>query len=418
MTITEAPHSPGPETATRNGDPVRVLFIQSQTYFGADSQVHAALMRWLDPDQVRVLAACNAGPEGDSAPYRALSQIPGLVLRPQTFPPSREGRSRRELLAELARTGPGALRDMIGLWRFARRQGVQVVHCTEKPRDAFYGLLLARAIGARCVVHLHVKAEGWLSPLVRWAMHRADRLIAISDYVAWSMREMGFSADRISVVPNTLDTTRWDPTTPGRPVRQEFGVPDGVPVVAIVARIFYWKGHLPLLEALGRIAKEQDFRLLVVGEDDFRAAPGKPGLTADLRQRARALGIADRVLFTGPRTDVERVLAACDVFALPSHEEPFGMVYLEAMAMARPVVALRSGATPEIVIHGETGLLAEDGDVEGLAGCLRSLLADPDLRRRYGQAGLERARSEFGPRRMAEPMARVYQDLVARGRRS
>ncbi|MBO0707822.1 MAG: glycosyltransferase family 4 protein [Candidatus Dormibacteraeota bacterium] len=392
--------------------PVRVLFMQSQTYFGADSQIHAALMRGLDPAEVRVHAACNTGHDGDSPSFRALSQIPGLVVRPQTFGPGLDGRSKRQLGLELLHTGLRGALDLAGLWRFARRERIQIVHCTEKPRDAFYGLLLARAAGARCVIHLHVKAEGWLSPLVRWAMRRADRLIAISGYVAWSMREMGFPAERISVVPNALDAGRWDPDTPGGGLRAELGLPDGVPVVAIVARVFYWKGHLALLEALARIADEQDFRLLVVGEDDPRGAPGRPGLTADLRDRAQSLGIADRVLFTGPRRDVERILAACDVFAMPSHEEPFGMVYLEAMAMARPVVALRSGGVPEIVADGKTGLLAEDGDIPELASCLRRLLADPELRRRLGAAGLERVRRDFTPQRMARQMAQIYQELV------
>lgn len=413
MTTAEAAHSSragaGAENATR---PIGVMFMQSQTYFGADSQIHAALMRGLDPGQVRVLAACNTGEDGDSPSYHALSQIPGLVVRPQTFGPGLDGRSKRQLGLELLHTGLRGVWDLAGLWRFARRERVQIVHCTEKPRDAFYGLLLARAVGARCVIHLHVKAEGWLSPLVRWAMRRADRLIAISSYVAWSMREMGFPAEKISVVPNALDAGRWDPNTSGRGLRADLGLPDEVPVVAIVARVFFWKGHLALLEALARIADQQDFRLLVVGEDDPRGAPGRPGLTADLRERAQALGIADRVLFTGPRRDVERILAACDVFAMPSHEEPFGMVYLEAMAMARPVVALRSGGVPEIVADGKTGLLAEDGDVPGLAACLRRLLADPELRRRLGAAGLERVRSDFTPQRMARQMAQIYQELV------
>lgn len=414
MITTQEGPQPWPEELTDPAaDPVRVLFMQSQTYFGADSQIHAALMQNLDPRAVRVYAASDPGPNGDSASYRALSRIPGLLLRPQTFGPGLDGRSKRQLAGEVVRRGLPGLWGLMGLWRFARRQRVQVVHCTEKPRDAFYGLLLARAIGAHCVVHLHVKAEGWLSPLVLWAMRRADRLVAISDYVAWSMREMGFSPEKISVVPNSLDADRWDPTTPGQGLRDELGLPPDVPVIAIIARIFYWKGHLALLEALARIAGVHDFRLLVVGEDDPRAAPGRPGFTADLRERAVALGIGDRVLFTGPRSDVDRVLAACDVFAMPSHEEPFGVAYLEAMAMARPVVALRSGGVPEIVVHGTTGLLAEDGDVEGLAACLATLLADPALRRRYGEAGLKRVRTEFTPERMAQRMAGVYRQLVS-----
>lgn len=80
--------------------------------------------------------------------------------------------------------------------------------------------------------------------------------------------------------------------------------------------------------------------------------------------------------------------------------------------MARPVVALRSGGVPEIVADGKTGLLAEDGDIPELASCLRRLLADPELRRRLGAAGLERVRRDFTPQRMARQMAQIYQELV------
>ena len=77
-----------------------------------------------------------------------------------------------------------------------------------------------------------------------------------------------------------------------------------------------------------------------------------------LREQARELGIEKNVIFTGPRSDIAELLAACDVFALPSFEEPFGLVFAEAMAMKRPVVALANGGTPEVVEHGKCGLLS------------------------------------------------------------
>ena len=114
----------------------------------------------------------------------------------------------------------------------------------------------------------------------------------------------------------------------------------------------------------------------------------------------------------GRRSDVERLLAACDVFAMPSLAEPFGLVYVEAMAMEVPVVALDSGGTTEVVAHEVTGLLAEPGDRAGLAKHLLELVSDPSRRAAMGQAGRRRAEACFTSERMATDMAAVYEAIV------
>jgi glycosyltransferase involved in cell wall biosynthesis len=105
-------------------------------------------------------------------------------------------------------------------------------------------------------------------------------------------------------------------------------------------------------------------------------------------------------------------MAAADVFAMPSVGEPFGLVYLEAMAMGLPVVALRSGGVPEVVGHDVTGLLSEPGDELGLARNVAALLADPQRRARMGAAGRQRVVDGFTPRRMAADMAAVYRAVT------
>jgi glycosyltransferase involved in cell wall biosynthesis len=106
-------------------------------------------------------------------------------------------------------------------------------------------------------------------------------------------------------------------------------------------------------------------------------------------------------------------MAAADVFAMPSLGEPFGLVYLEAMAMRRPVVALDHGGTPEVVEHGRTGLLAAPGDVNGLAKHLLQLVRDPALRARMGDLGRRTVEERFTARRMASDMAGVYSEVLA-----
>src|SRR3989442_221995 len=126
-------------------------------------------------------------------------------------------------------------------------------------------------------------------------------------------------------------------------------------------------------------------RLLVVGED-YRLADGESYLE-QLKSLVRDLGVEEHVIFTGHRSDMPDLMAACDVFALPSFEEPFGLVFAEAMAMKRPVVALTNGGTPEVVEHGKCGLLSPPGDVDALAANLLRLLGDPALRTQFGEYG-------------------------------
>jgi glycosyltransferase involved in cell wall biosynthesis len=127
---------------------------------------------------------------------------------------------------------------------------------------------------------------------------------------------------------------------------------------------------------------------------------------------AAALGVAEHVIFTGARSDIPRVMAACDVFTLPSFEEPFGLVFLEAMAMQRAVVAIDNGGTPEVVEHGRTGLLSPPWDVPALAANISTLVGDPELRRRFGQYGRQRVLDHFNAPRMAHDAAAAYEAVL------
>jgi glycosyltransferase involved in cell wall biosynthesis len=394
--------------------PVGVLFMQSQAFFGADSRIQAELMRSLDREEFDVHVACNAGrPGAPSASLAAVEDIAGITVRRTNFGPTRTGVGRRELLLDTMINGPRAVASLVGLARYARRHRIALVHGTEKPRDAFYGYLVARVAGARCIVHMHVKAENWISRLTRWVMRRSD-IIAISEFVAGSVRELGYDSARIHTIHNGLDTTPWDPAhVDGSGVRREFGFDATTPVLAIVARMFYWKGHLALLEALTIVARSRpDVRLLVVGEDDPRGAPGRASMSEEMRRFVDEHDLRDNVIFAGYRDDVPEIMAACDVFTLPSHEEPFGMVFLEAMSLERPVAALDNGGTPEVVVDGETGLLSAPGDADGLAANILRLIGDPDLRAQLGRAGRRRAVEVFTPAAMARATERLYRQLV------
>lgn len=394
---------------------INVLFMQSQDYFGSDSMIHSLMMRHFDRERVNVYAACNYGSsKGKSASLKALEAIPNLHVRPTHFGTSVNFRPKQQIVKDTLIGGVPAVKSLGGLVRYAKKHKIDIIHGTEKPRDAFYGLLLARLVGARSIVHLHVKVDTWMSPLTRFAMRHADALIGVSPFVAESAISKGYPRHKVHYVLNSLEAHRWDPTIDGGGVRQEFGIARDVPVLAIISRLFPWKGHSELLKALRQV-KEQgyDFKLLLVGEDDPRATPGQRSYMAELKQLAQSLNLADRVIFTGFRKDIAQILSASDVFAMPSFEEPCAVAYLEAMAMRKPVVALESGGTPRLIDHGKAGLLSTPYDVEQLAANIITLLQNPESRVQMGTYARERVEEYFTPTRMADDVLQVYSKLLA-----
>ncbi len=382
-----------------------MLFVQSGTRYAADAQVHASIMRHLPALGIDVHVAADPGTSADpSAAARVFGDIPGVRVVDARFGPRRLGA--RAVLVD----GPAAVVSLVRLVRYARRHHVAVVHCTEKARESVMAYLVARLSGAVLVVHLHVKVADWFSRPTRTVMRRADRLLAISQFVAGSAVEQGYRPERIAVALNALaphDAGAAPATDDRATIGREMELDVAAVVVCIVARINEWKGHDLLLRAFAiAIGRVPGAALLIVGQDD--------GRRASLEALAATLGISSHVRFTGFRSDAHRFIAACDIFAMPSVEEPFGLVFLEAMELGRPIVATDDGGTPEVVVDGVTGLLSAQGDVDALAEHLAQLAADATLRARMGAAGVLRVETEFQPERLAADVAAIYRAAIER----
>lgn len=396
-------------------DRIAVLFMQSQEFFGADSQVHASIMRHLPRDRFEVHCAVpRQRDDGVDSARRAVSEIDEVRIRPTEFGPSLEAPGKRQLLAEAIRRGPSALASLIGLVRYARKNRIRVIHCTEKPRDAVYGTVVAALAGANCVVHVHVKAEDWIRPMVRRSMRRAAALVGVSEFVAQSLVDLGYDRGRIFVVRNGIELDDWigaAPDTEG--VREEFSLAADQPVIVSASRLFRYKGQHELIAAMPEVRRSlPDVRALIVGADDPRGAPGEGSYSAELRRLVDEFELDGCVVFTGWRHDVRALMAAGTVYCMPSFEEPFGMVFAEAMALGKPVVALNNGGTKEVVDDGQSGLLSEPGDVGSLARNLVELLSDDRRRQDMSAHARQRVVDHFGAERMAIDTAHVYEHLV------
>jgi glycosyltransferase involved in cell wall biosynthesis len=229
----------------------------------------------------------------------------------------------------------------------------------------------------------------------------SDYIIAPSNDVRETlMRFVNVPKRKIEVVHHGFDLNRLHPANAdaGR-VRRELGM-EGKLVFGAIGRLYPLKNHAALLTAFASTLSEvREARLVIVGAGDASA----------LAARAQDLGIADRVLVCGPRADIPDVLAAIDVFVHPAIAESFGMVIIEAMAMARPVLSTPVGIAPEVITPGETGLLTSSPEPNALARGLREMLT---LRSRWPSIGEAARRRVDGF--TAASMARRYEELYDR----
>jgi glycosyltransferase involved in cell wall biosynthesis len=178
-------------------------------------------------------------------------------------------------------------------------------------------------------------------------------------------------------------------------------------MVASVGRFVPFKGYMYLLEAARMVQNHRpDVHWVLVGEGELRE---------ELEEQSRTLGLETQVHFTGWREDVPDILALCDVFVLPSVTEHFGRVIIEAMAMGKAVVATDAGGVPEIVIHGETGLLVPPREPKALADAALTLLSDPAGAARLGLAGRQRVEEFFSLSRHIEAVEEIYAELLGAG---
>jgi glycosyltransferase involved in cell wall biosynthesis len=393
-------------------DKTNVLFLHSQIGFGADSAIHAHLMQYLDRERFVVHVACSRGDGSIPVPSIArIEKIPDIRLRPTHFAPGFHHRNLSTILRQLRATTAFPL-DFMSLRNYVMRKRIRIIHGTDRPRDAVYAMSLARVTGAKAIVHVHVAwGEGYSAP-AKWGVRRADAVFSISRFVTDTVVATGTPRERVHTVLNGIDPSKWDPRTEGGAVRREFGIPHDAALLVSVSRLFGAKGQKELLQALPRVrADVPNVWLLIVGADAVEVHGGS--FTQELKVLARDLGVGDRVIFAGERSDIPQVMAACDVYSMPSFKEPFGLVFLEAMAMQRPVVALDNGGTPEVVEHGRSGLLAAPGDVEAIARNVVTLLRDPELRARMGEYGRARVLEYFNVQRMARDAEQAYDAILS-----
>jgi glycosyltransferase involved in cell wall biosynthesis len=326
-----------------------------------------------------------------------------------TFPLGALRRSfRPDYLAAVAWNNlSGAMR----LARLIREQDVALVHSNNS--HVLAGALAARMTGRPHIAHVR---ENILPPrAVSLAVARAffllsDRAIVVSRGAAAEFLGAHASHRKVRVIYNGVDLPAFDPDAEPGLVRERLGWPREELHVGIVARLTPWKGHQVFLEAAALVAKGRPgVRFVIVGDAD---TPRNQAYKRELEVRARQLGIAERVRWTGFVSPPQALISALDVVVVPSvRPEPFGRAVVEAMASRRPVVATNRGGPPEI-LSGGGGLLVRPADAQALADAVLLLLRDDDLRLEMGRVALAEAHRRFDIRSHVKAVTSVYDEVL------
>lgn len=272
-----------------------------------------------------------------------------------------------------------------------------------------YGVIAAKLSGIKAVVatlHLatplsNLRFGSWKRAMQRSAI---DMHIGVADGVCdHIVTELGVDRRRTRTIHNGVEVDRFSRSPPAG-LRQSISPRADRPLALTVARLHEQKGLEYLMQAAARCP---DVIFAIAGEGPQRQL---------LEQMRLQLGLEDRVVLLGHRTDIPELLAACDLFVLPSINEGLPVSVLEAMASGKPVVATDIPGTREAVVSGRTGILVPPRDADAVASAISSIVRDQGLAMRMGEAGRSQVIDNFSVATMIDQVDRLYQELLTPGR--
>lgn len=386
--------------------PRRILFVHTTSEIGGSDVSLAGIVERLDRARFDPLVALPADGPLVARLEQAGARV--FILPRMKKLTSRKGRAWLALFAANYPAGVASLASLI------RRERVDLVHTNTIHN--LYGCVAARLTGRAHV--WHVREIVWQNRALlkieqAMAASMSDRVIVTSAAVREAFERGRAGRAAIVRIDNGVDVARFAPGVSDL-VRRDFGIDPAAPLIGAAARMDVWKGLEDFIEAAAIVRRSRpDARFVIAGG----AIEGLAAYEAELRSRAHARGLDGVLFFAGWRYGPGAMPAfhqSIDVFVLPSREpEPFGLVVLEAMACAKPVIATAHGGPLEIVRHGETGLLVTPRDPQALAAGVLDVIGDPARQAAYGRAGRARVVEAYAIERTVDRLQLLYDEVIA-----
>jgi glycosyltransferase involved in cell wall biosynthesis len=306
--------------------------------------------------------------------------------------------------------------DLAAAWRLSRAiraLAPDVVHAHDSHALAVAATALSMASAPRRPLVMSRRVDFRLkrNAFSRWKYRQVDCFLCASEAIRRLLVADGVPLARTRVVHDGVDLAHVD-AAPVVDVREAFGLPAAAKIAGNVAALVPHKGQRHLVEAAAIVVRRRpDVHFVIVGEGELRAP---------LQRQIRALQLHRHVLLAGFRPDALGLCKSFDLFVMSSVMEGLGSAILEAMACRRAVAATAAGGIPEVVVHGETGLLVPPRDDAALAEAVLLLLDDAERRAAMGEAGRARVARAFSVDRMIDGVLESYQTVcaTAAGRRA
>ena len=363
---------------------IRVLFIIDELDIGGTEQQIFELVKRLDRDTYTPMVCCFR-PGRVSRDIEAAG-VPVFTLR-----------KRAKLDVKL----------IAGLVKLMRRERIDLVQTYLFTANT-WGRVAAILAGIPIIVSSERNVDMWedrFKPVIgrwldRWTHKTIGNSQAVKDYLVGK----GLRPERVQVIYNGVDAGRFEePVTPSV-TKAELGIPPHCAVVGFLARLEPQKDPQTFLQAAALIRR----RLPAV----WFLVIGGGSLQSELEREVQALGLRDRLIFTGPRRDVPRLLAACDLSVMSSVKEGMSNTIMESMAAGKPMVATRVGGNAELIADGETGFLVPPRDPSALADAIQRILEDPVLSKSMGVQAQTRIVNQCSVDAMVHATKRLYDGAV------
>jgi len=285
------------------------------------------------------------------------------------------------------------------IWQISfilRKENIKLIHSNSTNAHIFGGIA-GWINGVPSVWHVRDTVPLGILGKILFAL--SARVIVTSRFVkeAVSNYAENTGQDKILMVYNGVDLSVFSHI-----IEQKTKIPG----IAMIGQLVPWKRHDDFIRTAKKVLAEiPDAKFFIVGDDLF---DDHPAYKAELKKMAGSLGTEKSVIFMGYCRNIPQFLNGIDVLVHPARVEPFGRVIVEAMAMKKPVVAVRNGGPSEIIEDGKTGYLVRPGDIENMAGAVIDLIRNPNMRKEMGKRGRKKVEESFGIIKHAYEIMEIY----------
>lgn len=243
------------------------------------------------------------------------------------------------------------------------------------------------------------------APYISWTMNNSDAITSPCNELLHHARKQGLKKEAV-VIPHGVDLDRFTSHQGSGDVRKKLGMAEDEIMVLSVQRLSRRKSIEYLIGAMPKVVEENSKVKLIIG--------GKGTEEERLKQQVQELSVGNNVIFAGfiPDEELPAYYASCDIFAMHTTYEAFGLVFAEAMACGKPVISTSVGAIPEVIDDGKTGIIVPPKDSGALADAILKLVGDRELRLKMGEEGQKKARQKYSWNHITEQYIQVYESML------